>query len=201
MGAHASRHQKKEALRSLLSLDFFRSIAERLGYYVHDQVAWRRKIHLSGSARIHPTASIRIPQNVYVGENSHINHLCCIWAGENSCIKLGANLLMGPGVMMFAGNHGMSRDMPMTHQPRNERDIVIGDDVWLGAGVVVTTGVHIADGVVVAAGAVVNKSIEVPYSIVGGVPARIIGSRGWKASGADSGITQTLRQHERTEGA
>ncbi len=180
MGAHANRHQKLEALRSLLSIDFLRSIAERLGYYLHDQVAWRGKIHLAGSARIHPTASIRNPQNVYVGENSHINHMCCIWAGDHSCIRLGSNLLMGPGVMMFAGNHGMSRDMPMTHQPRHEGDIVIGDDVWLGAGVVVTTGVHIADGVVVAAGAVVTKSIDAPYSIVGGIPARALGSRSWK---------------------
>jgi acetyltransferase-like isoleucine patch superfamily enzyme len=191
MGAHASRDQKREALRSLFSFDFLRSLADRLGYYVHDQVSWRRKIHKAPSARIHPTASIRNPQNVYVGENSHINHLCCIWAGDNSCIRLGSDLLMGPGVMMFAGNHGTSRDMPMTHQPRNERDIVIGDDVWLGAGVVVTTGVHIANGVIVAAGAVVTKSVEVPYSIVGGVPGRIIGSRGWKASQANSGATAT----------
>jgi acetyltransferase-like isoleucine patch superfamily enzyme len=192
MGTHANRQQKWETIRSLISFDSLRAITERLGYYIHDQVIWRRKIHLAGSARIHPTASIRNPQNVYVGQNSHINHLCCIWAGETSCIKLGANLLMGPGVMMFAGNHGMSRDMPMTHQPRNERDIVIGDDVWLGAGVVVTTGVHIADGVVVAAGAVVTRNIEVPYSIVGGIPARVIGSRSWKAPEAKSGITATI---------
>ena len=186
MGAHASGSQKREAVRSLLSIDFVRSIAHRLGYYLHEHVFWRRKIHAAASARIHPTASIRNPQNVYVGENSHINHLCCIWAGGDSCIRLGANLLMGPGVMMFAGNHGMSRDMPMNQQPRKERDIVIGDDVWLGAGVVVTTGVRIADGVVVAAGAVVTKSIETPYSIVGGVPARVIGSRGWEVSSSGS---------------
>jgi acetyltransferase-like isoleucine patch superfamily enzyme len=78
---------------------------------------------------------------------------------------------------MFAGNHGLSRDMPMTYQPRGEEDIVVGDDVWLGAGVVVTGGVHLAKGVVVAAGAVVTKTIDEPYSIVGGIPARIIGSR------------------------
>jgi acetyltransferase-like isoleucine patch superfamily enzyme len=186
MTTYASLTQKREALRSLVSFDFIRSVAESLGYYIHEQVLWRGKIHLEGTARVHPTASIRNPQNVFIGENSHINHLCCIWAGERSCIRMGANLLMGPGVMMFAGNHGMARDTPMTHQARNERDILIGDDVWLGAGVVVTTGVHIATGVVVAAGAVVTKSIETPYAIVGGIPARVIGSRAWEASPTQS---------------
>ena len=84
---------------------------------------------------------------------------------------------MGPGVMMFAGNHGLSRETPMTYQIRCEEDIVVGDDVWLGAGVIVTRGVTVAKGVVVAAGAVLTKPIVEPYSIVGGIPARIIGSR------------------------
>jgi acetyltransferase-like isoleucine patch superfamily enzyme len=174
---HGSRSQKKQVLRALLSRDFGKAMLSGIGYYVHEQVLWRRQIHLEGTARIHPTASIRNAANVYVGRNSHINHHCCIWAGDQSCIRLGADLLMGPGVMMFAGNHGLSRDMPMTHQPRGEADIVVGDDVWLGAGAIVTGGVHLAEGIVVAAGAVVTKTIDVPYSIVGGIPARIIGSR------------------------
>lgn len=174
---HGSGSQVKQAFRALLSLDFARSIVSGLGHYLHEQVVWRRRIHSDGSARIHPTASIRNAENVYIGHNSHINHHCCIWAGEKSCIRLGDDLLMGPGVMMFAGNHGLERHMPMTHQPRQERDIVVDDDVWLGAGVVVTGGVHLAKGVVVAAGAVVTKSVEEPYAILGGVPARVIGSR------------------------
>lgn len=84
---------------------------------------------------------------------------------------------MGPGVMLFAGNHGLKRQIPMMHQPRTEADIVIGDDVWLGAGTIVTGGVQLAQGIMVAAGAVVTKSIDEPYSIIGGIPARIIGTR------------------------
>jgi acetyltransferase-like isoleucine patch superfamily enzyme len=174
---HASSSQKKEALRTLLSLDFVKALVSGVGYYLHEQVEWRRKIHLDGPARIHATASIRNAENVYVGQNSHINHHCCIWAGDASCIRLGADLLMGPGVMMFAGNHGIARDQPMMYQPRAEQDIEVGDDVWLGAGVVVTGGVSIAEGVVVAAGAVVTKTIDTPYAIVGGIPAKVIGSR------------------------
>lgn len=168
---------KKVALRALFSVDLVRALVSGFGHYLHEQVVWRGHIHVDGNVRIHPTASIRNAQNVYVGNNSHINLHCCVWAGELSRIKIGENLLMGPGVMMFAGNHGIARGAPMTFQPRVEQEILIENDVWLGAGVVVTGGVRIADGVVVAAGAVVTKSIDQPYAIVGGIPAKVIGSR------------------------
>lgn len=50
---------------------------------------------------------------------------------------------------------------------------IIGNDVWIGHGAKILNGVTIGDGVVIAAGAIVTKDIE-PYSIVGGVPAKII---------------------------
>ena len=174
---HGTSSQMRQAIRALLSRDFAKSIVSGMGYYLHEQVVWRKQIHSDGTARIHPTASIRNANNIYIGRNSHINHHCCIWAGERSCIRLGDDLLMGPGVMMFAGNHGLDRHTPMTHQPRQEQDIIVGNDVWLGAGTVVTGGVHLADGIVVAAGAVVTKSVEESFAILGGIPARVIGTR------------------------
>jgi len=56
------------------------------------------------------------------------------------------------------------------------KDTIIGNDVWIGAKVCVTGGVSIGDGAVVAAGAVVTTDVP-PYSIVGGVPAKIIRHR------------------------
>ncbi|MDY2949120.1 MAG: CatB-related O-acetyltransferase, partial [Lachnospiraceae bacterium] len=52
-------------------------------------------------------------------------------------------------------------------------NILVDDDVWIGYGVVVMSGVHIGQGAVIAAGAVVTKDVP-PYSIVGGVPAKVI---------------------------
>jgi chloramphenicol O-acetyltransferase type B len=52
----------------------------------------------------------------------------------------------------------------------------IGNDVWIGANCTILDGVTIGDGAIVAAGALVNKDVE-PYSIVGGVPAKLIRSR------------------------
>lgn len=55
-------------------------------------------------------------------------------------------------------------------------NVVIGNDVWIGHGVSILSGITIGDGAIVAAGAVVTKNVE-PYSIVGGVPARLIKKR------------------------
>jgi acetyltransferase-like isoleucine patch superfamily enzyme/SAM-dependent methyltransferase len=175
--ANATAGQIWEVVRNTLSLAFVKSLAHSFGYYIHEQVAWRREIKAEEGIRIHATASIRYARNVQVGRNSHINHNCCVWAGQQSKVILGTDVLMGPGVCLFAANHGTGKGQAMMWQPRTEADIVIGNDVWLGAHSVVTAGTRIADGVIVAAGAVVTKDVTEEDVIVGGVPARIIGRR------------------------
>lgn len=58
----------------------------------------------------------------------------------------------------------------------NKGDIIIGNDVWIGYEAVIMAGVHIGDGAIIASRAVVTKDVP-PYSIVGGVPAKIIRKR------------------------
>ena len=61
-----------------------------------------------------------------------------------------------------------------TYIDREKKFLVeIGNDVWIGFGATILGGVKIGDGAIIAAGAVVNKDVE-PYSIVGGVPAKVI---------------------------
>ncbi len=62
---------------------------------------------------------------------------------------------------------------PFVEQGITAEGIVIEDDVWIGAGAVITDGVRIGKGAVVAAGAVVIKDVS-PYTVVGGVPARLL---------------------------
>jgi acetyltransferase-like isoleucine patch superfamily enzyme len=165
-----------EVLRYLFSLTAIKSFVSLLGWYVHDHIAPRATIHTAGNPRIHPTASLRCGTSLYLGKNSHINQHCCIWASENSKIRLGDNLLMGPGAKIFSSNHGSKLGTPMNSQPHREKDITIGNDVWVGANAVVVAGVTIGDGAIVAAGSVVTKNVEA-YTIVGGIPAKLITNR------------------------
>lgn len=113
-------------------------------------------------------------QNIRIGDNSGI--------GKDSYIqdnvKIGANVMMGEGCMIFTANHAFDRiDVPMINQGfQKSKEVVISDDVWIGARVTILPGVRIGRGVIVGAGAVVTKDIE-NYMIVGGNPAKVIGKR------------------------
>lgn len=164
-----------EVLFAFFSLSFIKALFSSFLYYLHEHVIWRRKIHSSsGNYRIHSRASIRNAQNIFLGDNVRITMDCCIWAEKNSKIVFGDNVLVGPGVKMFCGNHGTALNgIPITFQARNESDIIVGNDVWIGANSILVSGVKINDGAIVAAGSVVTKDVP-KNTIVGGIPARII---------------------------
>ncbi len=164
-----------EIIGGIFSLSFVKAVFTSFSYYIHEHVTWRRKLKNKGKhIRIHARASIRNAQNISIGNNVRITMDCCIWAEQNSKISFGNNVLVGPGVKMFCGNHGIELNgTPITFQERKEADIIIGSDVWIGANSVITSGVTINDGAVVAAGSVVTKDVS-ENTIVGGVPAKII---------------------------
>jgi acetyltransferase-like isoleucine patch superfamily enzyme len=60
--------------------------------------------------------------------------------------------------------------------PVTAEGVEIGDYVWIGVNATIMPGIHIGTGAVVAAGAVVTKDVD-PYTVVGGVPAKVIGTR------------------------
>lgn len=125
---------------------------------------------------IRPSASLTNPQNIFLGENVHINRNAYLWAGTQSKIKIGDNFVCGPGIFITSDNHGIKRNQLIREQKGVEKDVVIGNDVWIGAYGIVLPGVTIGDGVVIAAGSVVTKDVA-PYAIVAGVPAKEIGQR------------------------
>lgn len=165
-----------EVLRYGFSIRALAGIFEKYAWYIHDHVAPKTQMAKGKDIRIHPTASLRCGRNISLGENSHINQYCCIWASSNARIVMGDNLLMGPGAKIFSSNHGIKRNELMNSQQWKEKDVVIGNDVWVGANAVIVPGVTIGNGVVVAAGAVVTKDIPA-YTIAAGVPAKPIKAR------------------------
>lgn len=114
-------------------------------------------------------------EGLFVGDGSNIGAFSYI--GCSGYIEIGKNVMMGPRVNLMAENHNFERvDMPMKEQGVTRSFIKIEDDVWLGVGSTVTAGVTVGQGSIIAAGAVVTKDVP-PFSVVGGVPARIIKSR------------------------
>jgi galactoside O-acetyltransferase len=110
-----------------------------------------------------------------IGDDCHVN--CNVQFGAASGrLLVGNDVIIGPNVVIRVADHGMSRGQPMRTQPHVRGEVIIEDDVWIGANAVITADVRLARGTIVAAGAVVTRSTE-PYSIVGGVPAKKIGER------------------------
>lgn len=114
-----------------------------------------------------------ISSNLSIGNNSGIGDYSYL-QGD---IVIGDHVMMAPEVAIIATNHNYQRlDIPMGAQGSTEKQIVIGNDVWLGYRCIICAGVHIGSGSIIAAGAVVTKDVP-EYSIVGGIPARVIKSR------------------------
>lgn len=107
-------------------------------------------------------------KNISIGKNIFINSCCCFQ--DQGGISIGDGALIGHRVVMATINHGLMTDDRQNNYPA---PIVIGKNVWLGAGAIVLPGVRIGDDAIVAAGAVVTKNVE-RRAVVSGVPAKII---------------------------
>ena len=113
-----------------------------------------------------------------VGERTWIGPYNNIRLAGGTTIRIGAGCLVSQFCTIVAANHSISRGVKIAEAPcaLEPRDVTIGDDVWLGAGVIVLPGASIADGAVIGAGSVVRQSVGA-YEIWAGNPARKVGER------------------------
>ncbi len=113
---------------------------------------------------------------VSIGNQTHIQPRCQISAYLES-INIGSGVEIAPNCAFYSYNHSMSPEATIREQPLVSRGgIVVGNDAWLGYGVVVLDGVNIGKGAVVGAGSVVKDDIP-DNAIAVGVPARVISNR------------------------
>ena len=121
-----------------------------------------------------PLEEISFGKDVYISNNVSITTSN---KGESK-IFIGSDVMIAHNVLIIGGNHNISRtDLPMSKQGMGKQgNIIIEDDVWIGAGAIILTGITIGKGSVIGAGSVVTKNIP-QYSIAVGNPAKVIKNR------------------------
>lgn len=107
---------------------------------------------------------------ITLGENVYINANCTFLDGGQ--ITIGARTLIGPCVQIYTPHHPM--DYVARREPKEHAyPVTIGEDCWLGGGVIITPGVTIGNRCVIGAGSVVTK--DLPDDVVAvGNPAKVI---------------------------
>ena len=109
--------------------------------------------------------------NLRIGRNVFVNQGCRL--DDIGGIELGDDVMLGPGVRIISSGHPL--DPALRRRQVTAAPIVVGRNVWIGAGATILQGVTIGDDAVVAASAVVTGDVP-PAVLVAGVPARMVKS-------------------------
>lgn len=137
--------------------------------------------HCGKGVYLRPTCSdLKGLYNLSIGDGSSIPKGSVFYCTE-APLTIGRKVIFGPNPTIITGDHRINvvgKFIMDSNEklPENDAPVVIEDDVWCGANVTILKGVTIGRGSVVAAGAVVTKSCP-PYSIIGGVPAKVLKRR------------------------
>ena len=135
-----------------------------------------RNVTVGRNTVIECTGVIRNP-----GEGLYLEDRVALGAfnyiGVRGTIRIGEDTIIGPYVSFHAENHIFGAgNIPIRLQGERRKGITVGKDCWIGAKATILDGVTIGTGAVIAAGAVVVKDVA-PYTVVGGVPAKVIETR------------------------
>lgn len=149
-------------------------------YFIRSQ---DRKIygHIAKSAEISAPLFVSNPQNLFIDEFSRLQRNAKIINSKEEKIIIKKYVEIAYGLTIITGNHTPTVGIPQfllgpTHINDKHTDIIIEDDVWIGANVTLLAGAHIGRGCIVGACSIVNKNIP-PYAVVAGTPAHIIASK------------------------
>lgn len=157
---------------------------------------WKRGMkHCGKNVYLRPISSdIKGLKNLSIGDGTSIPKGSTFYCTE-APLTIGKKVIFGPHPTIITGDHRIDLigkyiiDVTVDEKlPENDMPIVIEDDVWCGANVTILKGVTIGRGSVIAAGAVVTKSFP-PYSIIGGVPAKLLKMRFTE---------EQIKEHERS---
>jgi len=135
-------------------------------------------VSLQRQVAIECTGSLqKLGRGVVIGANVGIGSMSFLGAAGG--IRIGDDTIIGNFVSFHAENHNFaSLDQPIHRQGTNWQGIEVGKDCWIGAKVTLLDGARVGDQCVIAAGAVVKAGDYPPRSVLAGVPARVVATRG-----------------------
>ncbi len=110
-----------------------------------------------------------------IGNNVGIAQNCFIQVRGK--VIIGNDVIIGPGVSIFSENHRFDDpDLPVSVQGETRKGVIIEEGAWIGTKAIILDGVCVGRNSVIAAGSLVNRDVP-RYSVVGGVPAKILKER------------------------
>ena len=124
--------------------------------------------NIDDSFRLFPPFYTDFGKNISIGKDVFINSGCHFQ--DQGGITIGDGALIGHNVVLATINHDL---MPGNGRKNRYASITIGSNVWIGSNATILPGVTIGEWAAVAAGAVVAKDVP-PYTLVGGIPAKMI---------------------------
>lgn len=154
----------------------FKNVPGSIGYFVRKVTYKMFFLNFGSQVIIGQNCRIQCPQNIFIGNNSGLNDFAWIAANidKNGGIRIGENVLIGPHVIIHSGNHNFSDlNIPIKNQGYTFNEVIIEDNVWIGARCTILSGVKVASGSVIAAGSVLTKS-TIANGVYAGIPAKLI---------------------------
>ncbi len=148
----------------------------------HRTFNWMKSVYLrlNGSeigkrVVFYPRVWINPCMNLKIGDD--VDLALGVLISAEGGVEIGDRTLIGYNTQIISANHVIPSDKGQIYSAGAlKKSVIIGADVWIGAGCVIVPGITIGEGAVIAGGSVVVKDVE-PFSIVGGNPAKLIRMR------------------------
>lgn len=121
------------------------------------------------------------PKTVFIAENAKLRRNATILNTPKEKVIIKKYAAIAVNCLIVTDSHVSTVGIPhfllgSSHINDKSGDVVIEEDVWVGANVTILAGITVGRGSVVAAGSIITKDVP-PYSVVAGVPAKVIAKR------------------------
>lgn len=141
--------------------------------YIDPKWVLKRNLRIIASykskPRIRPFSHTRLNKRTHLGKNCNFNGLVIEGCGK---VVIGDNFHSGVDILFITQNHNYKGNALPYNKEYVYKEIIIGDNVWIGSRTIVLSGNTIGEGAIIQAGSVVVSDIP-KYGIAGGHPAKV----------------------------